>query len=127
MYFYNKVFASSFQLYSKYYQIQSAVYSSIMIVVVHFFGGLFLLAGVVHKLFKLDFSLLHSVAWVLGLLLLFIIVYMFIRYYTKERTELIIENYRRKNIINKRIWGLITLFTLITEYVLAALLFTNPH
>jgi hypothetical protein len=122
MSFYNNIFASSFRFYNKFYEIPISIFRAILIVVMHQIGFLLIILTTIKKVINFDFIGYNHLVTFLLLVLLFSLVFLNKNYYNKDKIKSIIINYDRNNTFLKRTWGFITIFTLLIEYIITAIL-----
>lgn len=121
MKFYNNVFAVSYKYYeriNKYPRIGAAA-----VVFLHMFLLFILLIAVTeaiinyHMLFNYGKYSLIEISLAVILLILMI---PFWKYYSQERADIIIDKFDKKTSLEKRMWGYITLLSLILEVTILA-------
>jgi len=123
--FYDNIFASSYKLYSKYYVQSKAIFRAKTIVAVHLSGLLFLLLALSKRILNLDFTALHSISAIIGILLLVLTFAGLTKYFTNAKTDSILHQYDNYPNNQRKLWGVINFTTLLVEYVIVALLLTK--
>jgi hypothetical protein len=123
--FYNNVFASAYHLYSKYYPPPRATFRSIVILALHIMGLLFLCLAIAKRAFVLDLSQYQGalVTIIIGVFALMLI--QLTKNYSKKRTDAILNEFRSCPSKVRRVWGFITITTLLLEYIALAFLLSK--
>ena len=123
---FDNIFASAYRYNAKRYEHKRSVFRSIMIVEVHVFGLLLLMVAIVKKAFNLNFYISNRNTH-LGLdgayLLVFLFVmFIFIRYFSENKIENILNAFGMYKASTRRAWGIFTIAAIILEYVTMAFL-----
>ena len=123
MVFYNNLFAATYRFYKKFYETDRSRFRTVLLLWVHVMGTFFVLVAGVKKLFSLDFARFHNtISYLFILAILFLVCPIFLRYYSNNKIEQIILKFEEKKIPEKKLWGYITVVSLVLEYVIVALL-----
>jgi hypothetical protein len=120
--FYDNVFASAFRFYGKFYDFSRSVFRALLIVVLHSIGLFFLIISLVKKFLSLKIDYLNQYSALLAILLFVFFTWYFIKYYSKYRVEAIMQKFEAIDEKGKKLWAIITVLTLVFEYILIALL-----
>jgi Ca2+/H+ antiporter len=120
--FYDNVFASAFWFYGKFYDFSRSVFRALLIVVLHSIGLFFLVLSLLKKFLRLNIDYLNQYSALLAILLFIFVIWYFIKYYSKHRVQVIMEKFEAINEKGKKLWAIITIMTLVIEYILIALL-----
>jgi hypothetical protein len=90
----------------------------------HMAGLLFLLVALTKKLFSFDYSNFHS-AGIVTLGFLAILLYLLSRYYSPSKSDVVLSEFQSFRYGIRRLWGVVAVATLLSEYVAIALLLSK--
>jgi Kef-type K+ transport system membrane component KefB len=121
---YNNIFASSYRCYNKFYEDARSRFRAALIVSVHLSGFIFLLSIIVNKKFAIDFSSKNNsnIFRIIYCVAIFFIYALVVKYYSKDRVENILFDFKKHTSEIRKVWGFITVISLILEYVGIAIL-----
>lgn len=128
MKFYDNIFASAYKAYDKYDEYNNLpMLKASLLIGVHIFGIVAVLLAIVEKLFFLYFTNISNeyIRYVFGCAFIFLgfIVYVLsVRYYSKDRADIILEKFGLYDKREKILWGFTTIISLIAEYTVVAFL-----
>jgi hypothetical protein len=123
--FYDNIFASSYQLYSRYYHSSRATFRSVIIVALHIEGLLLLIIEAAIRIFQLDFSNFNNETIIITLGIFTLLIIRLTRLYPQEKTDILMMKFRSYTRKLKMAWGIITITTLLLEYIAIAFLLSK--
>lgn len=120
---YSNILGAAYIEYSK-YKNEDAYNSSVWFVTTVQFLHFFLFLGIIHEYsdFKI-FSVIDSPIIIIPITIIFTIASF--KYYNRKRVETIVSRYRRKNKIQRLLWGVFSILILIVSISLFPILFSK--
>ena len=126
MEFYNNLFALAYRFYNRFYEPNRSRFRTVMIIGLHALGSFFILIAAIKKGFAIDFTMIDNTSfYLLVLAIFFLVCSFFLKYYSKDRIKQVVLKFEEKNIFKKRLWGYVTIVSLVLEYVIFALLLSK--
>lgn len=107
MFYYNCIYASSYRFYSR-FKGETPWGTSIILVSICQIELFFLILAFIKKITQYNLFLIFPNKFYF-LPIFFIWLFINFKYYTKKRVEKIVDKFEQKNIIQKRIYGVLTI------------------
>jgi predicted membrane protein len=120
MKFYNNIYASSYRFYAK-FKGETPWSTSIVLVTVCQIELFFLLLVIIKKVTGYNpFLILPNKFYFLPIFIVWLV--LLFKYYTKERAGIIVSEFEKKELWQKRIWGALTLISFLLPIILIFIL-----
>jgi len=122
MKFFNNLYASSYRIYQEYND--GGRFSSICVVAIALGTLILLVLVLVEKAFGV--SLLVRINGVYYNFLGLTVIIGLAIYYSKKRTTLIVEEFEKKSIQERKLWGVVTILSVVLPTLIIAFLLHKP-
>lgn len=118
---YNNIFASICRFYSKFKSEEEPRFSAVCVIAVSQITSFILIVIILNKIKIVNpVFLLNNKVYMIALMLLWIFILN--KYYSREKAERIIKSFLLKSETERRIWGLVSIFSFIMPMVVIAFL-----